>query len=216
MALMLSDMFNLTKTYFIIAGIAGINPQVATVCSVTFARYAVQVALQYEFDAREMPDNFTTGYIPLGANSPDEYPVNIYGTEVFEVSAVLQEMAIGFASAARLNDSETAIEYRAQYAESANYSVAALPPTVIGCDVATSDVYFSGALLSEAFGNFSQLVTNGTANYCTTAQEDNATLEAMVRAAQKDLIDFSRIVIMRTASDFDRPPPNVSPLENLR
>ena len=44
-----------------IAGIAGINPKVATLGSVTFARYAVQVALQYEFDAREIPSNFTTG-----------------------------------------------------------------------------------------------------------------------------------------------------------
>ena len=45
-----------------VGGIAGINPKIATLGSVTFARYAVQVALQYEFDAREIPDNFTTGY----------------------------------------------------------------------------------------------------------------------------------------------------------
>ena len=44
-----------------IAGIAGINPKVATLGSVAFAKYAVQVALQYEFDAREIPANFTTG-----------------------------------------------------------------------------------------------------------------------------------------------------------
>lgn len=44
-----------------IAGIAGISPKVATLGSVTFARYAIQVALQYEFDAREIPENFTTG-----------------------------------------------------------------------------------------------------------------------------------------------------------
>ena len=47
-----------------IAGIAGVNPEVATLGSVTFARYAVQVALQYEFDAREIPANFTTGLVP--------------------------------------------------------------------------------------------------------------------------------------------------------
>lgn len=60
-ALAFSTKFDLTKTYFMVAGIAGINPEVATLGSVTFARYAVQVALQYEFDAREIPDNFTTG-----------------------------------------------------------------------------------------------------------------------------------------------------------
>ena len=60
-ALMLSDCFNLKKTYFLIAGIAGVNPEQATLGSVTFAKYAVQVALQYEFDARQIPENFTTG-----------------------------------------------------------------------------------------------------------------------------------------------------------
>lgn len=73
-ALVLSPYFDLTKTYFMVAGIAGVNPEVATTGSVTFARYAVQVALQYEFDAREIPGNFSTGYVPQGAYSPDGYP----------------------------------------------------------------------------------------------------------------------------------------------
>lgn len=60
-ALTFSDLFDFTTTYFLIAGIAGIDPKVATLGSVTFAKYAVQVALQYEFDAREIPVNFSTG-----------------------------------------------------------------------------------------------------------------------------------------------------------
>ena len=60
-ALTFSGLFDFTKTYFLIAGIAGVSPKVATLGSVTFAKYAVQVALQYEFDPREIPANFTTG-----------------------------------------------------------------------------------------------------------------------------------------------------------
>lgn len=45
-ALALSSQFDLTTTYIMVAGIAGVNPEVATICSVTFARYAVQVGLQ--------------------------------------------------------------------------------------------------------------------------------------------------------------------------
>lgn len=62
-ALTFSGLFDLRKTYFFIAGIAGVSPKVATLGSVTFARYAVQVALQYEFDAREIPANFSTGQV---------------------------------------------------------------------------------------------------------------------------------------------------------
>lgn len=32
----------------------------------------------------------------------------------------------------------------------------------------------------------------------------------MVRAANASMVDFSRIIAMRTASDYDRPPPDIS------
>lgn len=41
---------------FTVAGIAGVNPKIAGIGSVTFARYAVQVALQYEIDGEKAPD----------------------------------------------------------------------------------------------------------------------------------------------------------------
>jgi purine nucleoside permease len=63
-ALIYSGLFNLTKTYFLVAGIAGINPHVATTGSVTFSRYAVQFDLQYEFDSRQIPSKDTSGYFP--------------------------------------------------------------------------------------------------------------------------------------------------------
>ena len=90
-SLVASPSFDFSQTYWLIAGIAGVNPEVATLGSVTFAKYAVQVALQYEFDAREMPANFTTGYVPLGATAPGEYPTSIYGTEVFELNEALRD-----------------------------------------------------------------------------------------------------------------------------
>ncbi len=204
-ALTFSPYFSFRKTYFLIAGIAGVNPEVATLGSVTFARYAVQAALQYEFDAREIPSNFTTGYVPQGSTDPTMYPQSIYGTEVFEVNDALRQIAIGFAKTATLNDSSAAVAYRANYAATSAYNAGAKGPSVVACDVATSDVYFSGTLLSEAFGNTTKLFTNGTGIYCTTAQEDNATLEALLRSAINNITDFSRIIIMRTASDFDRP-----------
>lgn len=104
-----------------------------------------------------------------------------------------------------MNDSADAKAYRANYASTSAYTAGSTGPGVVACDVATSDVYFSGTLLSEAFENTTKLFTNGSGEYCATAQEDNATLEALLRGAIANLTDFSRIIIMRTASDFDRP-----------
>ncbi|KAK0936043.1 hypothetical protein LTR29_012416 [Friedmanniomyces endolithicus] len=207
--------FDLTTTYFMIAGIAGVNPEHATLGSVAFARYAVQVALQYEFSQFEIPTNYTSGYIPQGSLSPQEYPQSIYGTEVFEFNQNLQKMAVAFASKAALNDSSDAVIYRANYAASSAYAAGAAAPSVVECDVATSDVYFSGNILSTAFGSYTTLVTNGSGVYCMTAQEDNATGEALLRAAIQKLVDFSRIILMRTASDFDRPYPGEAATTNL-
>ena len=214
-ALTFSPLFCLTKTYFLIAGIGGVNPKVATTGSVTFARYAIQVALQYEFDAREIPANFTTGYVAQGAFNPGEYPESIYGTEVFEVNDALRHKAVALAKTAKLNDTADAAAYRANYAKSGIYAAGARKPSVVACDVATSDVYYSGKLLSEAFENYTTLLTNGSGLYCNTAQEDNATLEALLRGAVHKLIDFTRIVIMRTCSDFDRPYPGEKDTYNL-
>lgn len=144
-----------------------------------------------------------------------DLPCRIYGTEVFEVNEALRDIAISFASTAVLNDTATSESYRALYEVSPSYQAGSEPPSVLGCDVATSDVYYSGTRLSEAFENTTTLWTNGSGVYCTTAQEDNATLEAILRAAQFNLTDITRAIVMRTASDFDRPPPGISELQNL-
>ena len=124
-------------------------------------------------------------------------------------------MTAKMARKAKLADSPAAKAYRAHYGVSPAYAAGAAPPAVYECDVATSDVYFSGVLLSEAMGNFTTLVTNGTGVYCTTAQEDNGSAEALLRAANSTLVDFSRIIVMRTASDFDRPYPGEAATTNL-
>jgi purine nucleoside permease len=215
-AVAFSSLFDLTETYFLIAGIAGVNPKRVTTGSATFARYAVQVALQYEIDIRELPHNYSTGYIPYGSKRPDQYPSTIYGTEVFEVNDNLRKIAAGFARRANLSDSDTAKAYRAHYkTPSGLYKAATLPPSIVECDTATSDVYYSGNLLSTAFENTTRLFTNGTGEYCSSAQEDNATLEVLLRSSAHKLTDFARIIVMRTASDFDRPYPGASALYNL-
>ena len=187
----------------LIAGIAGVNPYMGTLGSVSLARFAVQVALAYEIDARQIPSNWSTGYYLYGTYAPDEKATYAYGTEVFELNTNLRDAVVGYTANVALNDTDDAAAYRAMY----DYAPANAPPSVFYGDVATSDNYWGGNLLAEAFGNITQLWTNGTGQYATTAQEDNATFEAMIRADKAGLMDFSRVVLMRTCSDFDREPP---------
>jgi purine nucleoside permease len=214
-ALTNSPLFDLRQTYFLIAGVAGISPKLATIGGVAFARFAVQVGLQFEIDAREIPSNFSSGYIPQGSRAPSQFPATIYGTEVFELNDNLRQLAVKMARTGTLFDNAGAQSYRANYASSAAFSAGAAPPSVVACDTATSDQFFSGELLAEAFENTTSLFTNGTAVYCTTQQEDNATLEALLRAAVLGRVDFARVMDMRTGSDFDRQFPGQSAADNL-
>lgn len=202
-AVVLSGKFDLTRTYWMVGGIAGVNPKFGTLGSVALSRYVIQVALQYEFDAREMPSNFTSGYFSYGTYLPNQYPTTIYGTEVIEVNNALREIAYTFATQANLSDNEDGAVYRAKYApDGMAYAAATQKPSVIKCDSATSDVYYSGTLLSEAFENTTKVWTNGTGEYCMTAQEDNASLEVLVRMAIEGLVDFSRVIVMRTGERY--------------
>ncbi|KAJ7106516.1 purine nucleoside permease-domain-containing protein [Mycena epipterygia] len=97
-----------------------------------------------------------------------------------------------------------------------NFGAAATsPPAIILCDTACSDTWWTGTLLGEAFENTTTLFTNGTEVYCTTEQEDSATLNALMWGAMAKLVDFLRIIVMRSASDFDRPSPGETAAANL-
>ncbi|TBU38217.1 purine nucleoside permease [Dichomitus squalens] len=214
-ALVQSPAFDLRQSYFLLAGVAGISPKFGTLGSVAFARFSVQVALQYEVDAREIPAEFNTGYIPQGTTAPGQWPRYVYGTEAFELNDALRQRAVTFAKRAMLNDSASAQAYRALYAGVPEHAAALQAPSVVACDTATSDVWWSGALLAEAFENTTTLLTNGTGTYCTTQQEDGAVLGALLRGALTGRVDFARVISMRTASDFDRPAPGMSATANL-
>ena len=110
-----------------------------------------------------MTENFTTGYVPLGATFPSMYPQSIYGTEVFELNLALRELAYGYASKAKLNDSSAAMAYRKHYHVS---SYANSPPSIRKCDTATSDAYFSGSLLGYVRLQRRPIRTNYADNYC--------------------------------------------------
>lgn len=190
----------------LIAGIAGVNPHVATLGSVGLARFAIQAAMAHEIDPRQMPANWSTGYWLMGTDGPGAFAGHhIYGTELFELNTNLRDRVRSYTDGVTLNDTAGAQAWRAQF----DYAPANQPPSVVYGDVMTSDVYFTGSMLSDAFANITKLWTNGEGEYAFTAQEDNASLEAMLRAHVAGKMDVGRVVLMRTASNMDRAPPGM-------
>jgi purine nucleoside permease len=210
-AIVFGGKLDLTKTYFIVAGIAGVAPASGTLGSAHWARYAVDGGLQNEIDAREIPPGWSSGYLEIGAPAPGQTAEQHYGDQVCRLNEDLLQAAFRLTRDVELADSDAAKAYRAKYLEPA----ATAPPQVSICDTISSDTWWFGDRLAEAMAASARLLTNGEANPCTTQQEDNATLTALKRGADAGLLDFNRIAILRTAADFDREPPGEGAAESL-
>ena len=199
-AMALSDRFDLTHTYFLIAGIAGVDPKQGTLGSAHWAKYAIDANLNHRIDIREAPEGWPTNFFGLGTTKPGEKPKWGAGTEVFALNAKLADYALATTRDVELLDSDTAKEYRKHYSE----EMATGTPKVTICDTASADTYWHGTKLGDAIAQWVKLLTDDKANYCTSQMEDNATLTALKHAAEAEKLDFNRIALLRTASNFDR------------
>jgi purine nucleoside permease len=212
MAVLYSGQFDLHRTYFLIAGIAGIDPSRGTIGSVAWARYVVDMGLAQEIDARELPRGWRDGYFGVNTDGPDRKPKFEYDTEVFRLDETLLQSALALSGKVTLEDSDDVRAYRAHYPS----APANAPPQVIQCDTVSGDTWWSGARLSDHARRWTRLLTDEAGVYCTTQQEDNATLNALTRASESGLIDLKRIAVMRSGADFDRPSPRQNAFEALR
>jgi hypothetical protein len=125
-AIVYSGKFDLRKTYFVISGIAGVDPAKGTLGSALWARWAIDGGLQNEIDAREMPDGWSAGYLAIGAAGPGQKGKLSYGDEVFRLNEVLLQSAFRLTRQVELVDSDAAKAYRARYPA----APAAEPPAV--------------------------------------------------------------------------------------
>src|SRR6202011_3144089 len=66
MAIGLDPRFDFLNSYWIVAGIGGGDPADVSLGSAVWAEHVVDGDLAYEIDARQIPEKWTTGYVPLG------------------------------------------------------------------------------------------------------------------------------------------------------
>jgi purine nucleoside permease len=210
-ALVFSRLFDLSLTYFIVTGVAGIDPTQGTLGSAAWARYLVEFGLQWEIDAREIPPDWTTGYLGIDTMGPTQKPPLEYGTEVFQLSEVLLGKAYALSRDVPLADSAQAQATRAKF----NYAPANLPPSVLQCDTASGDTWFAGTLLAQRARDWTRILTDGKGMFCTSQQEDNAIYAALKRGASAKLLDLDRVAVLRAGSDFLVPYEGQSSADNL-
>jgi purine nucleoside permease len=217
MALGYDERFDLRHTYFMIAGIAGADPRVASLGSVAWAQFAVDGNLAFDIDAREIPDDWPTGLFPLGSNAPYEMPPREEGgvflkDEVYKVNGALRDWAFELTKGVALEDTDGMKNSRALYTDT---PMAREVPQVIKGDVLASERFWHGRYHTEWAQRWVDLWTEGLGNFTMSSMEEMGALRAFEVLAAQSKLAFDRIMILRSASNFCMQPPGKTAVENM-
>ncbi len=209
MALGMDDRFDLSQAYWLIAGIAGGDPADMSLGSAAWAKFVVDGDLLFEIDAREIPADWPYGIIPLGGTRPAKTAEDIEGgwnidTVSYALNPGLVDWAYSLTKAVRLPVDEKVVEFREQFTD---HNAARLPPKVIIGDTLSSSTYWHGHYLNQWANDWVKLHSGQEGNFTTTNMEDSGTLTALHRLARIGRVDVSRVLVLRTASNFSVPPP---------
>jgi purine nucleoside permease len=214
MAVGLDPRFDLSKAYWLIAGIGGGDPADVSLGSAVWADHVLDGDLAYEIDARQIPDNWPTGYIPLRRASPYEEPVrkDLEG-ELYTLNPELVAWAFRLTKDTPLSDSDSLRAARARFAGFPN---ALNPPFVTHGDTLSSSTFWHGSKMNEWANAWTRYYTGGKGNYMVAAMEDTGTLQALSFLSQAGRVDLQRVLVLRTVSNYDREPPGATAADSLK
>lgn len=212
MALGLDPRFDLSRAYWVVAGIAGANPDVMSLGSAAWAEWVVDGDLGHEIDAREMPAGWATGHVPLRKKSPYEAPAAPPEGQVFHLDPALVDWAYRLTKDTVLPDSEPLARHRALYV---GYPNAQRPPFVLKGDNLASMNYWHGKLMNDWAERWVKYYTAGAGTYATSAMEDTGTLQSITWLARAGRADSTRVLVLRTSSNFDMQWPGATASESL-
>lgn len=203
-ALILSGQFDFSKTYWIVAGIAGVDPQVASIGSAAWARYVVDADPIFEVDDREIPADWPYGLYSLETDKP-KVKGSAAGSSgmVWTLNWRLVDWAYSLTSRTALPDSPALAQLRAPYAGEAN---ANKPPFVLKGEALGTTRFWHGARRTQWAQDWVKLWTDGAGTFTMTDCEDQGILDVLDLYAQSGKVDFSRVLVLRTASNYSRAP----------
>jgi purine nucleoside permease len=213
MALGLDPRFDLSKTYWLVAGIGGGDPADVSLGSAVWVEHVIDGDLAYEIDARDIPKTWTTGIVPLRKSSPYEKPrkSELEG-EAYALNPQLVDWAYRLTRDTPLADSD---RMRASRARFTGFPNALKPPFVTKGDTISASTFWHGTRMDEWANEWTRYYTEGRGNYMISAMEDTGTMQALTLLSNAGRVDLNRVLVLRTVSNFDREPPGSSPAESL-
>jgi len=211
MAVGLDPRLDLTRTYFIVAGIAGTPPSLASIGSAAWAEWVVEADFSHSFDARELPDGFEHAKFRFGCSEPWCEDRDPFGFEAFQLNKQLTARAYKLSKDIELASSPETESYGRNYPAAPAHE----KPVVTTCDSLAGSTFWHGKRSSEWATWWVDQWTEHQGKYCMANMEDSATLLSLKRLADAQRLDFNRIMVLRTTSNYDQPYPGQAITESL-
>lgn len=212
MALGMDPRFDLSQSYWLVAGIAGIDPEDAPVGAAAWAENLIDGDLAHHIDMREVPEGWSTGYFPLFTAKPyDENKSRPLG-EVYQLNLPFVNWAYELTKNVELKDDPSLTEIREQYTQHPN---ARRKPFVLKGDQLAAMTFWHGKFHNDWANRWVNYWTEEKGEFVTSAMEDTGTYLSLQYLTQVGRADVDRLLVLRTGSNYTMQPPNKTALQNL-
>jgi purine nucleoside permease len=202
MALVMSGAFDFSRTYWVVNGIAGVNPAVASIGSAAWAHYVIDGDIGYEIDSREADPSWPYGICPIGSKVPNQKPTRENwepDTMAFRLNPALVDWAYALTRDTPIPDSDAMRAYRARYE---GYPEAQKPPFVLCGESFGSCRYWHGSVMTRWASDWTALWTGGQGRLAMSDMEDQGIAAALTLLSKMGRVDFQRVLFLRTGSNY--------------
>jgi len=210
MALGLDPRFDLSHAYILINGIAGVDPEDASIGSAAWAKFVVGDVMR-EVDMREAPADWPYGFFQIGTTSPNIPSVH-FRANSFALNAALVTWAYQQTKDLKLADDPSAAPLRAAFT---GYPNAQRAPFVLIGDTFASDHYWHGKILTQFAKDWVKLNTDGKGNFVMTEMEDSGFMSSLATLNALHRVDINRVMVLRTGSNYSMQPPGSTAFQSV-
>jgi len=219
MALALDPRFDVSKAYWLVAGIAGVDPEVGAIGDAAWANYVVN-DFAISFDRKDAPADWPYGILPFRSTRPNQLPDVKMSFGPFDRYAQLFPLNQRLTKWAYELTKDTPLYYTPEVAEFekpwTGFPEAQRPPKVMIGDSFASNYFWHGQTLTKWARDWVRLHSDGKARFVMSNTEDSAIAAAVARMGRMGVIKGDRLMVLRTASNYTMAHPGQSDYDSWR
>lgn len=208
--------WDVSSARWIVAGVAGFDPGAAALGSVCLGDHLVDGDLAFEFAGPDVPSDWSTGVLPLGARKPfDETARDLRLVDDPYFHFDLRGKAFAEARE-RLAGVEWQQDETAR-AESCRYPEVSPTGEATGLTgaILSAGRFWHGHTANHWARAWVHYWTKGEGRFVASGMEDSGTLVALRELQRAGRVGSDSVVILRAASNFTVPPPGVDAVTSL-